>query len=506
MVAAFMGNIRPTPTGRVIQQHLKLCLDDGIETEEELWLWLQERLLPRCFRRSAFDVACRAVEQSLEDDLWVASVEGGLPPLGGSLHCPWLVLGKGDKGWKAPGIAWLNSRKPRMAAPDASWLRALRTTLEEIGARAGTLVASSGILTHDLVSAFAHDGKLPLLRILPHFHGFKGVRGVRGSPAKPWGPATDLTCQFGGLHCPKAVRWTCRDRMLAHLADVHVVLELRASSGLIPILAAQHRRSSRAVWMLAPESGGDTTNAGNRALMDQLPEPVRLFHATDAPEPGRLQAPGAVSVDRSSLVLCSPKSMHWEDYLFHYTRSCHGPWPGEDFRDYCLSLLRGDPLSAHTALATLSRMINEGRIRASRLLVRGGRAVVSLTSRPPHELHRFRRWNRSQARWTLEPYGMAIRKGALRKRGVKPTIYGDETVYRLLRAVDRHRFQSTGPRASWMAEREWRLDGDLCIREFPLEDWLAFVPDRADAERLAGLVTVPFRCIVWGETSSRSMS
>ena len=28
----------------------------------------------------------------------------------------------------------------------------------------------------------------------------------------------------------------------------------------------------------------------------------------------------------------------WEDYLYHYTRSCPGPWPGQSYRLYLESL------------------------------------------------------------------------------------------------------------------------------------------------------------------------
>jgi len=356
----------------------------------------------------------------------------------------------------------------------------------------GTFVASTGTLTYDLVSAFARAASSPLLHVMPD--------GLTCRPASgdhaPWQTrhpfVTAVSCLAGRRRCPKNVRWTCRDRMAAHLADIHIVLELRPSSRLARILVEQHRRSPRAVLILQGAHDGDSPRSGNGEFAERLPVKPLWFHLGKSlrEEAGpRTKAAVRTPAVRRDAAPC------WAEYLYHYTRVCNGPWPGQNHQRYCISILRGDPLASHSALATLARILNERRIRAGHRRVRGKEPVVSLTSRPPADLHLFRRWNRSQARWTLEPYGIAIRRTILRAMGAKPTIYGDDCVYEKLGPTDRHRFQSRGKRNTWVIEREWRLKGDLYLERLSVEDYFVFVPNAAEAERLSLLARLPGPCV-----------
>lgn len=474
--------------GPVLQHHLDQCLRNGIVTEEELWRWLREQAAPRRLRRSFFDAARRKAAGFAVGGLWAASVAADDK----AVSCPRIVFGRGRKTMENQAVAWFNSGKSRIVQPDALWLRALRLTLEEMRTLSGTFVASTGTLTYDLVSAFAMAASSPLLQIMPD-----GLRSELPSDEhaqwKTQHPfITALSCHFGRNRCPKAVRWTCRDRLAAHLADVHIVLELRPSSRLAQILADQHRRDPRAIWVLEGTHEDGSPHPGNQELVEQLPVQPRFFHVGGGPseEPRRKPAAGI-----SALIVGEGWAPCWEEYLYHYTRACNGPWPGQDLHHYCISILKGDPLSSHSALATLARILNERRIRASHLLVRGQQSVVSLTSRPPRELHLFRRYNRSQARWTLDPYGIALRKTIVKRMGARPTIYGGEFVYRRLGPEDRYRFQSRGGRTSWMGEREWRLNGDLLLQDLAPGDYFVFVPTRDEAGQLADLAELPVPCV-----------
>jgi hypothetical protein len=170
-------------------------------------------------------------------------------------------------------------------------------------------------------------------------------------------------------------------------------------------------------------------------------------------------------------------------YLYHYTRPCPGPWPGQSYRNYLDSLLEGERACGHNALDTLERILGESRIRGSRRLVRGVDAVVSWTSRPPRDLTELRRWNRGLMRWTFEPYGIAVLRRELRQLGAKPAVYGSARLYQELSPEERYRFQLRGSKGmSWKLEREWRLLGDLALHEDM--DAFVFVPTAADAEEL----------------------
>ena len=482
---------RPMP-GHSVQHHLNQCLRSGIVTEDDLWLWLRAQAELRRLHRASFDAARRKAAELTEAGLWAASVGADDSSSGKESTCPRIVFGRGRESMEDQAVAWFNSGKSRSVQPGALWLRALRLTLEEIKALSGTFVASRGTLTYDLVSAFAMATSSPLLWFMPD-----GLSSELPSDEHvQWKTrhhfVTALSCHLGRNRCPKAVRWTCRDRMVAHLADVHIVLELRPSSRLARILVDQYRQSPRAIWVLKGIREDDSPRPGNRELVERLPVQPRFFHVGGPPSEGPRRAPPACL---SGAAVCEEWTPSWKDYLYHYTRACNGPWPGEDHQRYCIGILKGDPFSSHSPLATLARILNERRIRASHLLVRGKQSVVSLTSRPPQELHLFRRWNRSQARWTLEPYGIALRKPILKRMGARPTIYGGESVYPRLGPKDRYRFQSRGGRASWMAEREWRLNGDLWLWELAPADYFVFVPNGDEALQLADLAELPVRCV-----------
>ncbi len=362
----------------------------------------------------------------------------------------------------------------------------------EVASLSGTFASSEGTLTYDLVSAFAMERSLPLLRFMPDSLNPQDVSGQPGDRLTKSPSITALTCQIGRPRCPKPTRWICRDRMLAHLADAHIALELRASSRLCQILTEQHRRSPRALWVSGSSSAEAPMPPGNRELLHHIPGHARVFRTVEHGQ----ETPQHMGAAPSGLIQREPLGDVGKDYLYHYTRSCPGPWPGEEPHDYLLRLLQGDSASAHTAIDTLARILNEQRVRASHLLVRGKHPVVSLTSRPPHELDAFRRWNRSQARWTLEPCGIAVKKVLLRKMGAKPTIYGDASVYGSISPKELYRFQLSTRRSSWAAEREWRLNGDLWLMDITPEDYFVFVPSSADAVRLATLITGRVRCAI----------
>jgi hypothetical protein len=180
-----------------------------------------------------------------------------------------------------------------------------------------------------------------------------------------------------------------------------------------------------------------------------------------------------------------PVDISWKEHLYHYTRSRPGPWPGESYEEYLASLLRGDPLSGHTALDTLSRILSEGTLRASGELIRGRRPVTSWTSIAPGELDSIRHWNPALLRWTFEPYGLALPRKRLVEAGARPVIYGNDRVYEKLKDSDRFRFQRCqGLRFDWKREREWRAERDFELERLAPGDGFIFLPTPNDAEEL----------------------
>jgi len=268
-----------------------------------------------------------------------------------------------------------------------------------------------------------------------------------------------------------------------------MVLALRDQGNLLNILRVQQRVQPRRQWILEP-SEELTSMRGNRVLAKAFPD----WHQP-------LMGSSGTNFDASPSGVAAygqrkePAPIAWDRYLYHYTRACPGPWPGQSELDYLTSVLDGELTCGHSALDTLLRILREGCIRGSRRLVRGLEAVISWTSRPPRDLAAIRHWNRALGRWTFEPYGIAVNRQWLRNQGAKPAIYGAGTIFERLPAGERFRFQvGDANRAVWRLEREWRLLGDL--RLDGTMDVLVLVPDAAAAERIAAEIACPYRVIV----------
>jgi hypothetical protein len=534
----------------------------GKTLEADLLAWLTEKWSPSPVHRRHFNLAVKQAEQWKERGVWVVSRYGETPvqrdrgplplnpseaqtdrkPADEEIHgtfpfpCPAILFGTGIPRWSHPRIAFFNSRKPRLIPPHEEWLQALRCILRRLGSLKPALASSTGTLTYDLVAAHAQREGLPLLLVTSDaaedLHAFSDFPfdGGEGhlSPI--------VTCRTRAVRCPRSARMVCRDRILASLADIRVVLEIRSGGNLMTVLEALQARQPRQQWIYRPKRRR-SENEGNFVLMANLPQWT---------EPFSLDDPGTVEKERdpdrptvgppipaSSIAIAphpldphsiesnptacrtldrrhiephkidphpfeahpfrphniEPRQIAWRNYLYHYTRSCPHPWPGQSRQDYLLALLDGDPFSGHTALDTLIRILTEGRIRAGSKLVRGEQPVISWTSRSPLELDDLRRWNPALIRWTFEPFGIAIEKTELRKQSIKPTIYAGENAYGRLRPADRFRFQRhEPPKCSWIHEREWRLPGDLLLSDIPAGKRFVFVADGKDRNRLEGIL------------------
>ncbi|MBM3302703.1 MAG: hypothetical protein FJY85_22475 [Deltaproteobacteria bacterium] len=169
-------------------------------------------------------------------------------------------------------------------------------------------------------------------------------------------------------------------------------------------------------------------------------------------------------------------------FLVHYTRSCPGPWPGQTIAEYCRSLVDGCENSAHTAFHTLHRILTERLIRGSNRLTRGPERVVSFTECLPGELNRLIKWHRGLIRWSFEPYGIAIRRKLLWILGASQVVYGDEELYLRLPQDDKYRFQLLKSGGSdWSREKEWRLIGDLNLKDVAKENFIVLVSEPHEA-------------------------
>ncbi len=428
-------------------------------------------------------------------DHWMASglrcAQREPPPQGlpDFARCPRVVFGIGKERFNRPLAAFFNSRKPRLRVPGERWLDDLRELLPKVAASGIGVASSVGTLTYDLVTVYAMEHRLPLVLWLPapleRLHG-RQAQAPFQRPLEAW---LQLTCWIGSAACSASTRSVCRDRMLAELSDVHCLLEIRSGGNLEAILKADGEGAFKQRWVL------DARSCRN---VDDLPRcgVAKTQGRSDDTVGSAACAPRHAA--RGRAIACHPGStpelmaldaIDWSRFLCHYTRACAGPWPGETYEEYLLALLDETPHGRHSALDTLVRILLEGRIRASTKLLRGDVPAVSFTSLSPYGLHRLRQWNRVLARWTVEPYGIAVDRGILKRAGARPVIYGAAKVYEQLTERDRFRFQKhEPPGALWKHEREWRLPRDLLLDEIPEHRRLALVPTEEEARSLATVV------------------
>jgi hypothetical protein len=493
VLAVFAGKKGARPTGRAFQEIARKWLEAGLPTGESLLRWAGVSLPALSFVKLAGSCE-KAAARMFSEGVRVYRMNPARDPSGLPFSCPVLLFGKGPLDLDRCYLSVFNSRKSRNIAPDEAWVRSLRKVLDGAHAKGMALLSSVGTAAYELTSALAERTGAPLALVVPF--GIGGLAGARSYPlfGELSSEASVLSCSIGAPGCAKETRMVCRDGLLAFLAHVHCVLDVRAGGNLYAVLSRQQEAGPRTqiIVKTAPRS---RPNEGAFLLEERFPGSA-AWAPPAGPALSERGMPSRKGVRQGGPFLkpsAAPAPVSPDRYLYHYTRSCPGPWPGQSRLDYLRDLLDSDPLGGHSALDTLVRILREMRVRGGVRLVRGSEPVVSWTAKPPLELDRIRKWSPALIRWTFEPYGIAVRRTVLRAVGVKPAVYGRAQIYDALKASERYRFQRNEPPAgTWKHEHEWRLRGDLGFDRLLPGDAFVFVPAQEDRKRLTSLCRCPF--------------
>ncbi len=407
---------------------------------------------------------------------WAAPGLTALPEAGP--RCPRVLFALGGEA-RADRFraAVFNSRKPRLVLPGERWLEALRGSLPAIRGSGMGLLSSVGTMSYDLATVWALHAAIPLVLVAPMAMEEASREGAPELLRELLASGGCVnTCLLKAMGCPKGTHMVCRDRLLAMLADEHWIIELREGGNLFSLLKREQAVRPRPVRIVMPEAPG--------------PPPERTCGLTKT-------FPHGTTMVAPDVRVLPPASIRWEEYLYHCTRACPGPWPGQGERDFLLGLLRNDPLSGHTALDTLIRILSEGVLRASARLIRGDHPTVSWTAVPPPELETIRRWRPALIRWTFEPYGFAVKRKVLHRMGARPAVYAPSEAFGRLRSRDLFRFQRhEPPRCLWKGEREWRLPTDLALEDLAPDEAFVFMRGREDVRRLRDFVHLSLPVVV----------
>jgi hypothetical protein len=174
------------------------------------------------------------------------------------------------------------------------------------------------------------------------------------------------------------------------------------------------------------------------------------------------------------------------DYITHWTRTHHGPWPGESKHDFYRRLVNSGAEYPNSAFNSLKNMIRKKKIYASSKRIRKSIRCIGLSDLEPKHMLKWMRWLPKRVGWNFEPYGIAIKKEAAEKSGIRQVIYGDEELYERLPEKDKPFFQSRGKKnVDWSQENEWRKIGDLALDDIPGKDLAYIVWEKNEALELS---------------------
>lgn len=368
-------------------------------------------------------------------------------------------------------VAIVMSRMPRLIAPDAIWLSGLRACLRRIHENRHTLLSAPGTAGADFVLRGAQR-----LRI-----------AIETYSDEPGGQKVDTD----------EASTAPRDRWLIESADEVFALGVRPQGNIHKLLIdrlATGRGSVSLVDLPSLQSDGLRQSLLTAGAGLWTPHPDATLPLIEQSLEDTVQAANSGKPNQDALVLVDSYPQTTGHLLLtHTTRACPGPWPRQSVDEYLDSLLDSQTSGNHSALMTLTRIVQQRLLIASGRTIRGEYPVVSFTAVPLTELPELRCFRTHRSRWDFEPYGLCIAREALARHGVQSVGYGSEQTWKTLSDSARPFFQLSGDSSAeadtaqhidWSVEMEWRHLGDLDLSGFTREELFVFVPTFEDAKFL----------------------
>ncbi len=438
--------------------------------------------------------ASEIAEKWVSRGILLVSDEFPLPPTMKGKLADNLIFGAGNRRVLAEKIAaLLCSRQPRRIAPNASVLTAIDAAAKFIITKGYTLVSSYGTVGYNAVNCFTYGRPLIIVcpEVLPHMKESAALSKFLDAYDGLIDPENTLfvSSVLPSSSAPRDAVLLKRDELVAAMATLICVAAMREGGNVHRIVCDARKKGIplkifSASHSLKPRS---TTTRPGIARPRPSKQPAYGASMYDAPSLGTLTP--ASAIESMGPYDNMPAANHSEsiesNYLYHYTRSCPGPWPGQTQAQYWRSLIHDEPHAAHSGFDTLCRILEEKLIRGASRFIRGKESVVCLTELPPTRLSSLARWRRGLTRWAVEPYGIGIDRAALIDYGARPVQYGTEGDFSKLPPEQKYLFQVQRSRCLlWDVEREWRVKGNIDLSVVPHDRIVILVAEHAEMEMI----------------------
>jgi hypothetical protein len=376
-----------------------------------------------------------------------------------------------------------SSRLDQKLEDKPAWFDALRTFACHAKSNDYILITADGTTSDEFVTRIAELFKIPLVRFVPFP---TRIDGTWISQAAAPRLAGEHRCYYYPGSRSGRNRKTAqaeKDRLLMLIASQVRVLACRKSGNTFASVSERLAAGLDTRILLE----GDLTSAQNAAcLVNAGATAWLLIH--DCPHRTH---PAVRTLD---IPLVQLNEIPVERYLLHWTRRRVGQWPDQSRKQYLDDLIFGSTRAQHDPLAALCRILATDRIIATSNLTRDPTPVVCLSEVPLSRLDEMTVFRNHLSRWDFLPFGIAVDKERLSSLGARPVVYGSQTDWDTMAPADRPFFQqanSESGKIDWRQEREWRLVGELDLRQLANDEAVVFVPTIEDAQTVSSLSRWP---------------
>ncbi len=440
----------------------------------------------------------------------------------------------------------ISSQVGRYGSGHPEWPQWLDGSLRHVRHQQHRLLIASGTTLAESVEQIALTAGMELARVdwtahqqldqwLPAILGLSEISSDQSDVASNTARDTIFLSPTLEPACATLERFPLQDRLSIALADQVLTLTVRDGGKLEELLSLRLQDTefpTGSVYVTLPIMGTTRTNQRHMANSSSAEsaqawlERGAVGWITTKPTTIALQTTGrrvlghcrvedrastkvSDEAHRQSQQLASPLSNHWRQfsadddwpYLVHCTRATIGPLPDESEHSFRLRVWSQQEAIAWQPLETLARICRDRRLRGTATITRTSARCVSFSAVPLVPLLKRRIFRSHLGRWDWEPYGLLVRRDALQQLGARQVIYGDEVDFAKLAESDKPFFQpvkrqTSKPLDSWSEEREWRVIGDVPLRELPDDSVVLFVRTQIEARQLSRYAPWP---VLWVE-------